>query len=340
MVHYCSWDGVRGARVGALRRVVVGPRSTSSGCEEATISGSILVPVDGSRFAEHALPHALGIARRTGGALHLALVHVPAEPVGPSYPLSEVIRAHHQEERVREADYLLELVERLEPSGVALHPVLLDGPVADTLVDYIEGADVGVVAMTTHGRGGFQRHWLGSTADNLMLRCAIPLLLVRPSRGTEDVGPESDRVIRRMVAALDGSGIAETALGDALELGITDGASLTLVHVLQPTASSTAGYPESREQEVRLYLDALAQREALKARSCHSRVALDSRPAPAVIGLAEELDADLIVLGTHGRSGLGRLILGSVADEVIRGTHRPVLVHRGPGDSTPSPRPR
>lgn len=317
-----------------------GSRSTSSGSREVTISGSILVPVDGSSFAEHALPHALGIARRTGEALHLALVHVPAEPVGPSYPLSEVIEAHHRAERAREADYLLELVDRLEPSGVPLHPVLLDGPIADTLVDYIEGADVGLVAMTTHGRGGLKRHWLGSTADSLMHRCAIPLLLVRPSRVTEDVGPESDRVIQRMVAALDGTGIAETALGDALDLGITDGASLTLVHVLQPTASSTAAYPESREQDMRHYLDALAQREALKARSCRSRVALDSRPAPAVIDLAEELDADLIVLGTHGRTGLGRLILGSVADEVIRGTHRPVLVHRGPDDPTPPAQPR
>ena len=307
-----------------------------------TIPRSVLVPVDGSNFAEHALPYALGIARRTGSTLHLALVHVPAESVSPTYPLSKALQAHYSEQRDQEAEYLQRLVGRLERSGVPLHPVLLRGRVFNALSDYVESADIDLIVMTTHGRGGFQRTWLGSTADSLIRHVMVPLLLLRPSEATRDIGPDSDRTVRHAVVALDGSGTAETALHDALELGITRDASMTLLHVLQPTGAMTAPYLpqgihigpdelEERKSHMLEYLNRMAESAALHQRGCETRVALDYHPAPAVLELAEEKDADLIVLGTHGRSGLRRLILGSVADKVIRGTHRPVLVHWGVG---------
>ena len=302
----------------------------------------VLVPVDGSNFAEHALPYALGIARRTGATLHLALVHVPTEIVSPAYPLADALESRDAEMREHDSAYMEGLVERLKPSGVEIHPALLGGRVASALADYVDDARIDLVVMTTHGRGGLQRAWLGSTADSLIRHCMIPLLLVRPSDETREIGPESDRAIGTVLAALDGSETSETALRDAFELGITEDAALVLVHALQPPVAAASPYlphtiqlthdeMESREEHMKEYLERVADQPWLSDRRTTVRVRVDYHPAPAILEIAEEEGADLIALGTHGRGGLRRLVLGSVADKVIRGTHRPVLVHRGVG---------
>jgi len=302
----------------------------------------VLVPVDGSNFSEHALPYALGIARRTGATVHLALVHVPAEMVSPTYPLADALEQRDREIREQDSAYMEALVERLRPSGVDLHPALLGGRVGAALADYVDEARIDLVVMTTHGRGGLQRAWLGSTADSLIRHSMIPLLLVRPSDETREIGPDSDREIHRVLAALDGSDTSETALRDVFELGITDDASLILVHSLQPPVAAASPYLphtiqlthdelEIREEHMTRYLQRVADQPWLSGRETQVRVPIDYHPAPAILDLAEEEDVDLIALGTHGRGGLRRLVLGSVADKVIRGTHRPVLVHRGVG---------
>ncbi len=302
----------------------------------------VLVPVDGSNFSEHALPYALGIARRTGATIHLALVHVPAEMVSPTYPLADALEQRDREIREHDSAYMQSLVERLKPSGVDLHPALLGGRVGPALADYVDEARIDLVVMTTHGRGGLQRAWLGSTADSLIRHSMIPLLLVRPSDETREIGPESDREIRTVLAALDGSETSETALRDAFELGITDDASLILVYTLQPPVAAASPYlphtiqlthdeMEIREEHMKRYLERVAEQAWLGGRETEVRVPVDYHPAPAILELADEKDVDLIALGTHGRGGLRRLVLGSVADKVIRGTHRPVLVHRGVG---------
>ena len=303
---------------------------------------SVLVPVDGSNFAEHALPYALGIARRTGATLHLALVHVPTDIVSPSYPLADAMESREVEMRENDAAYIEGLVDRLEPSGLDITPALLRGRVAPALAEYVDEHEIGLVVMTTHGRGGLQRAWLGSTADSLIRHCMIPILLARPSEETREIGPDSDHPIGSVLAALDGSDTAETALHDAFELGITDDASLILIHALQPPVAAASPYlphtiqltqdeMEAREEHMKGYLEDVTAEDWLAGRAVETRVRVDYHPAPAILEVAEEENVDLIALGTHGRGGLRRLVLGSVADKVIRGTHRPVLVHRGVG---------
>lgn len=306
--------------------------------------GSVLVPVDGSHFAEHALPFALDISRRTDATLHVVLVHVPAGDTGPTYPLESAIRAHQEEQRDFEAHYVQELVQRLAAADVAIRPALLRGPVAATLGEYVAREEIGLVVMTTHGRGGLQRTWLGSTADRLIRHSRIPILLVRPSSATREVVPGTERGIERVVVAIDGTATAETALNDVLEMGITGSATMTIVHVLQPASAAAPPYlprpirigrdeMDLRKARMDAYLDRLAKRVREKGWSCDTRVVVGHHPAAAVLEVAEENGADLIVLGTEGRGGLRRLILGSVADEVIRSTQRPVLVHRSAGQA-------
>lgn len=303
---------------------------------------SVLVPVDGSNFAEHALPYALGIVRRTGGTLHLALVHVPADMVGPNHPLADRVEARRAEQQGFDEAYVEELTKRIGASGMVVRPALLRGNVAAALSRYAEQEQVGLVVMTTHGRGGFQRAWLGSTADTLVRHCMAPILLIRPSDHTREIDAAVDLHFQRVVAALDGSETAELALREALDSGVADDGSLVLAHVLQPPVAASSPYlPHTiqlaheeihiREARMREYLERVAAQDWLAGRAVEVRVVADYKPAPAILDVATELDADLIVLGTHGRGGFRRLILGSVADKVIRGTRRAVFVHRGEG---------
>jgi nucleotide-binding universal stress UspA family protein len=253
-----------------------------------------------------------------------------------------VVEARLVEERDREAAYLEELAEGLASSGVAIRPAILQGHVADALTRYAVEHEIDVVAMTTHGRGGIQRAWLGSTTDGMVRQSRMPLLLMRPSDETREIRPTSDRAVRRLLVALDGSDAAEQSLDAALRLGITADASIVLSHVMQPPVANTLPYlPDTiqltheeiaaREAHVREYLDGVAGLPLLQGRDVETRILVDYEPALGILELADEASADLIVLGTHGRGGLRRMILGSVADKVIRGTHRAVLVHRGAG---------
>lgn len=300
---------------------------------------SILVPVDGSNFAEHALPYALTIARRTGATLHLALVHVPFEVMSPSYPLAEELAEHEIEQRDRDAAYLEGLVGRLG-GEVTIRPALLRGHVAAAIGRYVDEEKVDLLVMTTHGRGGLQRAWLGSTADSLLRRLMIPLLMVRPSEETREIDADAAVEFRKVLAALDGSRTAERALQDAIDLGIAGDAAVVLAHVLQPPITAYSPYiphaaqitreeVEARREGMERYLREVARTRWLAGRTVMRETRVDYHAAHAILELAHRNDADLIVLGTHGRGGLRRLILGSVADKVIRGTYRPVLVHRG-----------
>jgi nucleotide-binding universal stress UspA family protein len=308
---------------------------------EPIMARAVLVPVDASSFAEHALPYAVGIARRTGAVLHLALVHVPADLFAPAFAVPDTLDTRDPASREHGAIYLDEVAARLAGGDVEMKPVLLTGRPADALARYAGEEDVEVVVMTTHGRGGLQRAWLGSTTDRMVRQCGAPILVIRPTDATREVSPGSDHIFNRVVAALDGSAASERALHSALDLCVAPDAEVILTHVLTWGAPPEAGYlPQSAhvpadhaaEEEGRMaeYLRRVAARPALAGREVSTRILADYEPAAAVLDLAESADADLLVLGTHGRGGLSRLLLGSVADKVIRGTSRAVFVMRCP----------
>src|SRR5687767_6433867 len=129
---------------------------------------TIFVPLDGSDFSEHALPLACMLAHTSGAALHLVHVHTPV--VYPSMRTAPLINETLDDEsRQRERSYLEAVQERLSStSDVKTMRVLLDGPVIDALSDYAATNDIDLVVMTTHGRGGITRLWMGSVADSLV----------------------------------------------------------------------------------------------------------------------------------------------------------------------------
>src|SRR5438876_11300863 len=137
---------------------------------------SLLVPLDGSMFGEHALPLALSIARRAGATLTVLHVHAPpAVTYAESLPDPDPRLDLHLKER--EQAYLDGVIKRLgDISTVSVHSELLEGTTADTIRAAVSSRGVDLVVMTTHGRGPLGRLWLGSVADELVRQLPVPLL--------------------------------------------------------------------------------------------------------------------------------------------------------------------
>lgn len=305
---------------------------------------SILVPLDGSTFGEHALPLAAWIARRAPASLQLVHVHRTAPPAtieGVILP-NDVELSMRREERA----YLDKVVDRLmKETSVPVSSGLLDGDVATAIHDRAMAEKADFVVLSTHGRGAMGRFWLGSVADELVRRLPMPILLVRPTEGPVDL--DAPPAIKNILLPLDGSPLAEQMLEPALALGGVLGAAFTLVRVISPTvrlefvpesmalekmADDVLGQIRTCHHQVRaeaqVYLDGVAARLRARDLRVETCVVADEQPAVGILREAAIFGADLIAMETHGRRGLARLLLGSVADKVVRGGHLPVLLHR------------
>ena len=296
---------------------------------------SLLVPLDGSPFAEQALPMALSLARRAGASVHVVLVHVPftavyADSIAPGTCEAEASALEQQ--RV----YLGGIVKRL--AGLSSAPVtsaLLEGQVvAETLNAHATATGADLLVMTTHGRGPLSRFWLGSVADELVRRATTPILLVRPQEKAPDL--DAEPVMRHILVPLDGSDLAEKVLEAAVGLGGLLEADYRLVRIYGPlidtALDASAGGSQLPVEQLRAeaegYLHRVAGRLQQQGHAVQTEAVLGQHPATAILEAAQAAAVDLIALETHGRRGLRRLLMGSVADKVIRGASVPVLVHR------------
>jgi nucleotide-binding universal stress UspA family protein len=295
----------------------------------------ILVPLDGSAVSEEAVPIAVDLARRTGAPLHLVHVHVPitADPIHVE-GLAVIDENMRSLRRDHEQAYLDQVREEHARGAVAA-AILLDGPVAATVASYGQANHARLIVMTTHGRSGLERAWLGSVADELVRISPVPLLLVPPGSAS------AVRPLRRVLVPLDGSAVAESILEHAIGLARIDADSeLILLDVVQPIASAVwvpdvvprpeGGDDVTRRQEERAreYLARLSSRLETSRVRVHARVRVATTVAPAILEVARDEQADIIALATHGRSGIKRLTMGSVADKVVRGSPVPVLLFR------------
>lgn len=306
---------------------------------------TLLVPLDGSAFAEQALPLACMIAQQARSRLQLVHVYLSTTPTPVSLPGMPVIDQHlHSLRHTHAQVYLAQVRDHLMASlsGVdcdtrLLAPIEHDSStraVADTLAAHVGNTDIDLVVMTTHGRGGLARFWLGSVASSLIQQCPAPLLLVRPDAD----GVVMRRTLRRILVPLDGSRAAERMVYRAFALGRFLAAEYVLVRVVHPFMHSgtvSRGEPiEHASHHTDRYcvnaqadLDRVANwmRVAGAQVSAHMRVA--SHPARAILDAAATLNADLIAMATYASRGWRQSILGSVTDSVVRAAHLPVLVY-------------
>ena len=304
-----------------------------------TLQGPILVPLDGSELAERAVPVAAQLARASGAELCLLHVHDPmaADPIHiAGLP---IIDDHMRSlRRDHEQTYLDRAPQRLAP-GARVSVALLDGPVATAIVGHADRIGAALIVITSHARSGFERAWLGSVTDAMVRISHVPLLVVRPEPG------HVARPLRRILVPLDGSGAAESILEHAVRLArLEPEAELVLLEVVQPIASAvwvpgapwTASLPPEdvasrpEAESAKEYLDGVVR--SLEASGMRARPRVESAAivAPAILEIARVEQADVVALATHGRSGFARLMLGSVADKLLRGSHTPILLFRPP----------
>jgi len=300
----------------------------------------IAVPLDRSILAEGALPPALSLADRSHGELHLATV-VPAFPL-LAYSGEDPEKKERAAEKVLAAagTYLEEVAGRIAEAGAAptVRTHVLTGNPVRALHEWVVKEGVDQIVMTTHGRGRVQRAWLGSVADGLVRRCPCPVLLWRAGGG--DPGPDLQdrpRVVRILVP-LDGSELAAAILPWAGELARLHGAQLLLLSVAQNPPPVGSPYSphlefgssplETHKTGMRDYLSSL--RDPLRELGIEAEIEVIEGPAVAdtILAHAKRTGADVIALSTRGHGGATRMMLGSVADKVIRGSDVPVLVHR------------
>lgn len=284
---------------------------------------SILVPLDGTDFAEHALPMAASLARGSGATLHL--VHVSDWPRGA------------------DLTYLNRAARRVnEKVPVHTETSLLEGEIVPALKEYAERHSIDLVILSTHGRGPLGRFWMGSVADDLELAIDRPVMLIRPEEGKPDVNHEEG--LKHIVIPLDGTEFAEKAVAFALELGLPFDVEFTLVRVVVPAILTTflpegagalttsAALEEAAEMDrqamadAKRYLEEVAETMRAKGAKVRVHVMCESQPAEAILAEAAAQSADLIAVETHARRGLARMFMGSVADSLITGEGPAVLL--------------
>jgi nucleotide-binding universal stress UspA family protein len=188
--------------------------------------------------------------------------------------------------------------------------------------------------MATHARRGIARVWLGSIADRLIRETGLPVLIVRPpSLATELVdGP----CYKRIIVALDGSSLAERALEPAIKLAEMEDASITLLRIVAADKNipngelhSTIGPARARDvEEAERYLAGVRVKLANRTSRLRSSVVVSDDVSRAILGFAQANDGDLIAIATHGRGGLARAMLGSVADNIMsQGALSALVIH-------------
>ena len=291
----------------------------------------ILVPLDGSTFAEAALPLALTISRKTGADVHLVTVLEPGASF--TYEGWESAALEWSQE------YLEDVTKRTEgQAGGDITTAVVSGHTVERVQEESVNRRADVIVMATHGRGVLSRMWLGSVADGFVRQADRPVILVRPEEnGTPQM--TFDQGFDTLLVPLDGSEFSECALTHAVAFGelFDSGYHLTRVvsypfDVSSPYLPHTVQMNQNIVDDVKQgcaeYLEAHAERLRRRGLRVTTSVSIDAQIGHGVLREADAFGADAIAMATHGRTGLSRVILGSATDKVLRGTHTPLLLFR------------
>lgn len=287
---------------------------------------SILVPTDGSEGARIGARRGINLAATTGADLHILSV-VNDREIEPSLrTLNPTDWTEREELLEKESERAVDTVARLARTHLSgrVTTAVEWGLPFRTISDYADTHDVDLIVIGTHGRTGLERVLLGSVAEKTLRTASVPVVAVPPNA---DVAELDDATYENVLLPTDGSEGAEVAVDWGLALANVYDATVHTVYSIN--TSRFAGIEEMAEIH-----DALEEtgRDALKTVRERARAAgasivgnIGSGPAARMIlSYSEEHDIDLIVMGTHGRSGVKRYLLGSVTEAVVRNADVPV----------------
>jgi len=296
---------------------------------------NILVPVDFSRPSEHAFAYGLSLATRFHA--HLTVAHVvPSLAVfNHASPLVEVDLDKLAMDSARQGlrDFVLSRNRGGAMDPLRIHTVLKTGDVRTELLRIIDDEKIDLVALGTHGRRTFERFILGSTTEHLLRKVPVPILTVPLMDMDGNTGNGDFIPIRRIVYATDLSANSEVGLRYAADVARTFGATLTLLHAMDPLEAGQwfvsvpgaiqfdiGAIRESAMDQLRKAMDS-EHTEDTRAEA----VVLEGTPHRTITQFVQETKADLLILNLQSKGILERAMLGATAERVIRSSHIPVL---------------
>ena len=293
----------------------------------------ILVPLDGSPMAERALPPAVALARAGGAEIILLRSSKPVYTVMPEfageYEWSWPAEAH-DEARHAARTYLDDLQLTSVGPEVAVRRQVVGGDEAGAIIGIAEAEEVDLIVMTSHGRSGARRWLLGSVTERVLHHASCPVMVIR---GSEP--------IHHVIVPLDGSRLAEKALGPGVFVAQAFNADTTLLRVNPITKAADLDYGaqvggeaeafvrKSAHEQAENYL-AYAERRVVHAGTDVNTVVLDGPVVDSMLDFIEQKHVDLVIMTTHGRSGLKRWVYGSVTSKVMCGSRCSILIIRPP----------
>jgi nucleotide-binding universal stress UspA family protein len=278
------------------------------------------VPLDATSETESILDEVRRVAA-PGAEIHLLhAVPTPTPPVGASPTV-------YLDLRERAAAYLRRVRQRLEGFGGGDHALL--GEPTPVILSAARELRVAMIAMCTHARRGLPRWFLGSVAEGVVRRSRLPVLLARPG------APPARSDLRRILVPLDGSEHSARILETVKPLSARTGAEVALLHVesaVRDPAPQWAYHEVGPRRSAESRFERLADRLEEEGLTAYALTAHGEIPAE-ILNRARSIDADLIAMSTHARSGLDRAVMGSVAELVLRHADRAVLLHRPEGEA-------
>lgn len=287
---------------------------------------TILAPLDGSELSERALPTAIRLAQTSGG--RIVLVRAAWASGLNEESLDAQLAA------VGEAEsYLENAARRVAQQGIAVDAVVPYARAAEAILLETDLRHADMVVMTTHGRSGLGRWVYGSVAEALIARSRVPVWLLRPDGPAEPAPPRA-----RLLVPLDGSPFAEAVLPNAVEIARALDWTIVLMQAINssPGASASSGDDEPGHDgqgdddgatNTQRYLTGIAAGVKAEGLRAQTMLRLGS-PTAAILDEERAAGMGLIAMATHGRTGLSRLFLGSVASSVLRRGGLPLLLVR------------
>lgn len=282
----------------------------------------ILFPTDGSGGAAPGLDHAIDIAAEYDAELHLLNVADTTidSVVGVRADIVDVLE-NEGEEIVDQA------AERARRHGVDTVTEVVQGEPFRTIIEYAPARDIDLIVMPTHGRGGLPRVVLGSTTERVVRRSDVPVLTVQTG---EDFSIEYP--YQNVLVPTDGSDCARAALDVGIDVAKAEDASLHLRSVIDIASLGVDVRSDIQTTQLQETAETILEEASAVARDAGVDPGSDTVSATsihkAILDVIEEQDIDLVVVGTHGRTGLDRYLLGSVTEYLIRTSPIPVLTVR------------
>ncbi len=297
----------------------------------------ILVPLDGSELAEAALPYAEELAGRLGSQVTLVNVHeVSVHP-------SETIAREYLQKMVGEATRGADACSAKLGTGdiVRVNSEVILGKPADSILEYAEKGNFDLIGLATHGRSGISRWAMGSVADRIIRATTRPVFLTRAKDTTPEIREKG--IIRKILVPLDGSKTSEIIIPYIEELAAGLKAEVVLLEALARGIQTISDYVPLTEEELASdneeavnYLARISEQFKNKGIPVSSEIRLiiqEGRAADEIIQFTGQMQADLVAMSTHGRSGFKRLMFGSAAERILLEGNTPLFLVKPP----PSP---